>query len=189
MANMPDLRRRLRIAMAILVGINVFALGALLYMMVQGTSALPAEFDSLHRQVQAKKAVVVQPQSVDQRVKEAREQIAHFYEERFFDGSATVFETLGRVATENHVRLNQASYKVNDELRDDQGKNVELPGGIRQVNIDASLNGNYIDAMKFINALEREKSFFVVNNVSLGDQKAGNVNLKIQIETYVRGEG
>jgi hypothetical protein len=174
--------------MAILVGINVFAIGALAYMMVRGTSALPAEFDSLHRQVQSRKTVVVQPQTVDQRVKEAREQIAHFYEDRFFDGSAAIFETLGRVANENHVRLNQASYKLNDQLKDDQGKNVELPGGLRQVEIAASLNGNYIDAMKFINALEREKQFFVVNTVALGDQKAGNVNLKIQIETYVRGE-
>jgi hypothetical protein len=183
MANMPELRRRTRLAMAVLVGINVLALGALVFMMVRGTSSLPAEFEGLHQQVQTKKATVVQPQTVDQRITEAREQIAHFYEGRFFDGSAAIFETLGRVANENHVRMTQASYKINDEAKD-----TNMPAGLRQVLITASLNGNYIDAMKFINALEREKAFFIVNTVSLGDQKAGNVQLRVDIETYVRGE-
>jgi hypothetical protein len=183
MANMPDLRRRTRLAMAVLVGINLLALGALAYMMVRGTSSLPVEFGRLHQQVQTRKATVIQPQAVDQRVTEAREQIAHFYEDRFFDGSAAIFETLGRIANENHVRMAQASYKINDELKD-----ANMPAGLRQVVITASLSGNYIDAMKFINALEREKAFFIVNTVSLGDQKGGNVQLKVAIETYMRGE-
>jgi len=178
MANVRDIRRKLRIAMAVLVGLNVFAIGALVYMMVRGTSQLPSEFDALHKQVQNKKVVVVQPQTVDQRVKEAREQIAHFYEDRFPDGSAAIFETLGKVANENHVKLNQATYNVTEG---------DLPG-LRQVVINAGLNGNYVEAMKFINALEREKTFFIVDSVSLGDQQGGNVRLNIRIETYMKGE-
>jgi hypothetical protein len=178
MANVRDIRRKLRIAMAVLVGLNFFAICALIYMFVRGTSQLPSEFDSLHKQVQNKKAVVVQPKTVDERVKEAREQIAHFYEGRFPDGSAAIFETLGKVANENHVRLQQANYEVTES---------DLPG-LRQVVIKASLNGNYVEAMKFINALEREKTFFIVDSVSLGDQQGGNVKLNVRIETYMKGE-
>jgi len=178
MANVRDIRRKLRIAMAVLVGLNVFALCALIYMFVRGTSQLPSEFDSLHKQVLNKKAVVIQPQTVDERVKEAREQIAHFYEDRFPNGSAAIFETLGKVANDNHVKLNQASYNVTEG---------DMPG-MRQVAINATLSGNYVEAMKFINALEREKTFFIVDTVSLGDQQGGNVKLNIRIETYMKGE-
>jgi len=179
MARLPEVRRKLRIALAVLVGLNVFALGALVYMMVSGTSLLPAEFQSLHQQVSNKKPVIVPPQTVDERVKQAREQIAHFYEDRFPNSSAAIFETLGKVAKENNVRLNQASYKTVDVK--------EMPD-VRQVVITANLNGNYVEAMKFINALEREKTFFIVDSVSLGDQQGGNVHLNIYIETYLRGE-
>jgi type IV pilus assembly protein PilO len=178
MANVRDVRQKLRIAMAVLVGLNVLAAGALLYMMVRGTSQLPAEFHALHQQVQNKKSAIIPPETVKERVKEAREQIAHFYEDRFPNSSAAIFETLGKVASENHVRLNQATYNVTEE---------DAPG-VRQIVITASLNGNYVEAMKFINALERDKMFFIVDNVALGDQQGGNVRLNIRIETYMRGE-
>src|SRR5215475_12424910 len=106
MANIRDLRLKLRIAMAVLVGINVFLVAALVYMSVRGVSSLPAEFQSLRQQVVNRKAAVIPPQTVDDRVKEAREQIAHFYEDRFPNSSAAIFETLGKLATENRVRLN-----------------------------------------------------------------------------------
>jgi type IV pilus assembly protein PilO len=179
MARFPEIRRKLQIAFAVLVGLNMLALGALVYMMVRGTSLLPAEFNSLHQQVLNKKPVIVPPKTVEDRIKEAREQIAHFYEDRIPSSSAAIFETLGKVANENNVRLNQASYK---------SEAVEEMPGLQQVSITASLNGNYAEAMKFINALEREKTFFIVNSVSLGGQQGGNVHLNISIETYLRGQ-
>jgi len=42
MANVRDVRQKLRVAMAILVGLNVFAIVALVYMMVRGTSTTHA---------------------------------------------------------------------------------------------------------------------------------------------------
>ncbi len=186
MASVREVRQKLRVAMAILVGINVLAMGALAYFLVRGSSHLPAEFQTLHQQVQSKKAIVVAPETVDQRVKEAREQIGNFYTGRFPDSSAAIFETLGKVASENHVHLNQANYQVNDTLSQ-PGNAIEMPG-VRQVAINAGLSGNYVDVMKFINALEREKTFFVVNSVALGDQQGGNVRLSITIETYMRNE-
>ena len=190
MANIRDTRRKLRIAMAVLVGLNVLAAGSIAYMMVRGTGLLPAEFQSLHQQVQSKKSVIVPPKTVGERVSEAREQIAHFNEDRFPNSSAAIFETLGKVANENHVRLNQASYKATDPKTDsDRTPETEIPlPGLRQVEIEANLSGNYVQVMKFINALERDKTFFIVDSVSLADQNAGNVRLLIHIETYLRGE-
>jgi type IV pilus assembly protein PilO len=39
--------------------------------------------------------------------------------------------------------------------------------------------------VKFINALERDKIFFVIGGVTLGEQQ-GNVRLQLKLETYLR---
>jgi hypothetical protein len=135
------------------------------------------QFHSIRSQVQNNRTAMVPPQKVDERVKEAREQIAHFYEDRFPETASSVFEQMGKVANENHVHLSQAQYKTVDS---------ELPG-LQQVLIGASLSGDYTQVMKFINALERDKMFFIVDNVSLGDQNGGTVRLNLFVETYMRG--
>jgi Tfp pilus assembly protein PilO len=177
MANLRETSRKLRIAMAILVGFNVLALGALAYMWTRGSSALPAEFDQLHRLVMTRKNTVVPPETVTQRVKEAREQIAKLYEDRFPRSSAAIFETLGGLARENRVNLTQASYKVNE---------TDMPT-VQQVEITADLNGDYAQTMRFINALEREKLFLIVDGVNLAEQEGGRVKLNIRIQAFMKG--
>jgi type IV pilus assembly protein PilO len=178
MANVPDARRKLRVVMAVLVGANVLLVCALGYMWFRGTSALPGQFNDLHQQVVNRRSAIVPPEKVGERVNEAREQIAKFYENRFANSSAAIFEDLGKIATANKVRLNNATYNVNDS---------DMPG-LRMVEISANLDGDYTQTMKFINSLERDKTFFIVNSVSLGDQNGGHVRLAIRIETYIRGE-
>jgi type IV pilus assembly protein PilO len=180
MKNLRQTRRTLQLVMAILIGINVFLVAALAFFLVRGNNALEEEFQALHQQVVERKASVVPPQTVENRVKEAREQIAHFYEDRFPNSSAAIFENLGKLATENHVRLNQANYA--------QVADIENPApGLRQVAITANLNGDYAQAMKFINALERDKMFFTVDSVVLGgDNTGGQVRLNIRIATFMR---
>lgn len=179
MANIHDMRRKVQIAAAVLVGINLLAAGALAFFVFRGSDVLPSEFQSLHLQVQNRKSMIVAPQEIEKRVKEAHEQIRQFYSDRFPATSTAIFDTLGKAASDNHVRLNEAAYKLTDS---------EMPG-LRLVEITAQLDGNYVDAVKFINALERDKTFFIVDSVSLGGgQKTGNVHLSVQIETYMRGE-
>jgi hypothetical protein len=176
--NVRETRRILRIVLGVLIGFNALAASALFYMWIRGTSALPDQFNALHQQVQKQKAIVIPPEMVGARVNEAREQIAKFYENRFPDSSAAIFESLGRLASENKVHLNDASYKVDES---------DLPG-LRQVVISGNLTGDYLQVMKFINALEREKTFFIVDSVNLGEQAQSEIHLNIRIETYMRGE-
>ena len=178
MLNVREIRLRVYIATAAMAILCLVALG-LLIAMISASHTRAETFQSLHGQVQNRRGAVVPPKTVDDRVKEAREQIAHFYEDRFPATQSAIFEQLGKVADENKVRLNQANYTTGEG-------DVELPG-VQLVTITAHLNGNYAQAMKFINALERDKMFFIVDSVSLGDQQGGNVVLNIRIETYMRG--
>jgi len=178
MTNLRQLRFKLRMVTSVLAILCLALAGVLIFMYAQDSPRADL-FRSLHSQVQNNRGAMVPPQTVENRVKEAREQIAKFYEDRFPATASSIFEKLGKLANENHVRLNQANYRT-----DDSG--IPLPG-VQQVTITANLAGNYEQAMKFINALERDRMFFIVDGVNLGDQHAGNVRLSISLETYMRG--
>lgn len=177
MANLREARRKLQIAAAVLIGVNLLLVAAMAFFIIRGRS-FPATFQELRDQVQARKVSVVPPETVNNRLKEAREQISQFYEDRIPNSTATVFETVGKVASENNVRLQGANYSIDD---------TDMPG-IRQLTIRANLNGGYTQAMKFINSLERNKLFFVVDRVGLAEQTGGQLRLTVDVHAYIRGE-
>lgn len=176
MANLPELRFKLRIATAALALFCLVAVGLLIFMFVD-TGRRESQFSTLRSQVQNNRSAMVPPQTVEERVKQAREQIAHFYEDRFPASASSIFEQMGKVANDNHVHLSQATYKtVATDI-----------SGVDQVLISANLSGDYTEVMKFINSLERDKMFFIVNSVNLGGQSGGTVRLNLILETYMRG--
>ena len=48
------------------------------------------------------------------------------------------------------------------------------------------ISGDYIALVKFINALERNTMFFMVDDLQLGGEQNGSIKLGIRIETYLR---
>lgn len=173
-----DLRMQLRIATAVVSFLCAVATGLLIFIHIRSLSD-ERQFQSLHAQVQNSRGTVVPPQVVGDRVKEARQEIAQFYKERFPVAESMIFEELGKLANENQVHLTAATYKAKDSDT----------AGIEQVQIGASLYGDYAQAMKFINSVERDKMFFIVDSVSLGggdQENNGAVRLNISLQTYMR---
>jgi type IV pilus assembly protein PilO len=52
--------------------------------------------------------------------------------------------------------------------------------------IDADVSGDYVQLVRFINALERNRLFFIVDGLELGNEQNGVVKLQIKAETYLR---
>ncbi len=59
-------------------------------------------------------------------------------------------------------------------------------GGLQRMEIEADLAGNYSSLAHFINALERDDTFFIINSVTLGGQPQGPVKLSVKLETYLK---
>jgi hypothetical protein len=53
--------------------------------------------------------------------------------------------------------------------------------------MDASVSGDYTPVMKFINSVERDKMFLVIDGLTLTGQQGGLVNLRLKVRTYLRG--
>jgi len=112
---------------------------------------------------------------MDGKLKQASTDIGDFYKERFPAQYSTVADELGKVASASGVQIATVKYDVKDGP-------VE---GLRALNIEVALSGSYLSEVKFINALERDKIFFVIDGVTLGEQQ-GNVRLQLKLETYLR---
>jgi hypothetical protein len=52
--------------------------------------------------------------------------------------------------------------------------------------MDASMSGQYAPLMHFINGLERSRTFFLINDLTLTGQQGGLVNLRLRLTTYMR---
>ncbi|HLW55185.1 MAG TPA: GspMb/PilO family protein [Candidatus Angelobacter sp.] len=67
---------------------------------------------------------------------------------------------------------------------DNQEKGT-LPG-VEQVKIETTVTGDYSKVARFINALEQDKTFFIIDKIALSSQEGGTVSLNISVVTFLR---
>jgi type IV pilus assembly protein PilO len=101
-----------------------------------------------------------------------------FYETRLPYANSQVLAEIGALTHKTGVRWTHAQYAYNPQLSGSDGLN--------QMSIDASVSGDYRPIVEFINSVERDKLFFVINGINLTGQQTGQVNLRIRLTTYLR---
>jgi len=178
MANLRSARKRFTTVVIILAVLDVAAIGFLLSPLGRSRSVREAEWADARRELQLKKADAVPLRGMDKKLDLARQEIADFYKDRFPAQYSAVSSELGKVAAETGVRVSQISYDP---------KPAEVPN-LQQVVINANLDGDYLQVVKFINALERDKMFFMVDSLTLAQEQGGMVRLQVKLETYLRTE-
>jgi hypothetical protein len=117
---------------------------------------------------------------VDAKVAQSTAEADRFYRDRLPLVQSQVVAELGDLAKRNNVRMTRVSYTPAAVL-------VGTSNELTEWKIDASLSGDYRPLVQFINALERDKMFFVINGVTLTGQQTGTVNLRLRLTTYLRG--
>jgi Tfp pilus assembly protein PilO len=177
MAGIKETRRRFTVALVALLVISLVAVGILISPIGKSSRSGPQRLEELWSELRIKDREVIPLRGIDKKVLTAKEEIASFYDTRLPSSYASVFDQLGKLASSSGVRL--ASGRYHTEPAD--------VSGLQRIDIQANISGNYVNVVKFINTVERDKMFFLIDGVSLGEQQAGAVNLQIQIETYLRG--
>jgi type IV pilus assembly protein PilO len=175
MASIRETRTKLMPVVIALIVLDLACLGYLLSPAGRSRQARQKEYQKLRTQLVAKQQEVLPTRGMDQKLKQASQDITGFYKVRFPAAYSEVSEELGKVAADNGVHLSGVKYEDKDAAID----------GLRKLNVEISLSGDYLQEVKFINALERDKMFFLVNGVALGEQQ-GNVRLQLKLETYMR---
>jgi len=175
MASIREVRKTLLPVLIALVVIDLACVAYLVSPLGRSRAARQRDLDGLKVQLAAKRQEVLPTRGMDGKLKQASADIGDFYKERFPAQYSAVSEELGKLAAASGVQIAAIKY-------DDKDAPVE---GLRQLNIELSLSGSYLQEVKFINALERDKVFFVIDGVTLGEQQ-GNVRLQLKLETYLR---
>ena len=101
-----------------------------------------------------------------------------FYATRLPYADSQVVAEIGGLAKKAGVRWTHAQYSYNPVLKGNDA--------LTEIGIDASVSGDYRPIVEFINAVERDKLFFVINGINLTGQQTGQVNLRIRLTTYLR---
>jgi len=176
MASIGEIRKTWMPVVIGLVIADVLCAGYLLSPYGRPRGARVREYNELRAQLVAKRKDVLPTRGMDGKLKQASQDIGGFYGQRFPTQYSAVAGELGKLASENGVRFASIKY-------DDKDTPIE---GLRQLNMELTLSGDYLQEVKFINALERDKMFFLIDGVSLGEQQ-GVVRLQLKLETYLRG--
>jgi type IV pilus assembly protein PilO len=176
---MPDLRqtrKKMKSALAILLGVDVVAVLVLISPLVGSTESRRQTLNQLWSELQSKTRQVEPLKNLDQKVVGANHQITDFYKKRLPSQDSQILTQLGKLAVANGVIIEQARYKASDLQA----------GRLQPVEMEAQLSGNYISLAKFINAMERDEMFFIINDITLAGEQKGPIKLQMKFETYLK---
>ena len=176
MPDFRDTRKTLKIAMVAMGVIDVIALGVLFSPWVGSNRSRTEELNQSWRELQLKTKQVEPLRGLDKKIVLADGQIKDFYSTRLTSQDSVISEELGKVASASGVKISGIKYKLLDPE----------PVGLRPVQIEAEMSGDYLQLVRFINSMERDHLFFLIDEVQLGGEQGGNVKLQMKFETYLK---
>ena len=174
MADNREARRKVKIAIAVLLAVDIVAAVVLFSPLVGSERSRREQLDQLWRELQQKTRAAEPLRDVNGKIITARQQIDDFYKNRLPAQDSAIYEELGKVAVQSGVKIGQIRSKAKDT------DSVDL----RPVEIEADFSGGYLQLIRFINALERDPLFFIIDSVQLGGEQGGVVKLQLKLETY-----
>jgi Tfp pilus assembly protein PilO len=175
----PDLtqtRHKLKFAIISMLAVDAVAAVLFLSPLVGSSASRKQELQRLTLEQRQKTKQVEPLRGLDKKVVLAKNEIDQFYRERIPTRESVISDDMGKLAAENGVKLGQVKYET---------KEAEEVG-LTPVLMEASCQGDYLHVVRFVNALERSKTFFLVNTVVLGDAQGGTVKLQMKVESYLR---
>ena len=176
MANLAETRKTLTTIAIVLAAVSLFALLYLVMPLSPATSEHYRELDQTRAEYKNAERQVLPLRGLPTKLEKSQHDIRTFYRERLPSRYSLISEELGKVAARNGVSLSDVRYETVE---------TDLPD-LELVTMNAGVSGDYAKVMRFINGLERNKIFFLIDGLSLADQKAGVVRLDLHLETYLR---
>ena len=140
----------------------------------QGDAARIAESQSQYRAIKLKTTPL---RGLDKKIDQAKVDQEAFYGKRFPATDSEVLTELGALAVKNNVLLARGQYAHRKPQQ-----------GLVEMNMEASLSGDYAPVVRFINGLERDKLFFLIDGVALNGQQSGVVSLRMHLTTFLRAD-
>ncbi len=118
-------------------------------------------------------------QGLDSKLSLANTEADTFYTRRLPGSYSQVLTELGALTKRQGVKLSRGQYAQAPVL-------TATPNELTEMRIDYAMTGDYKQLVHMINALERDRMFFVIRGVMLTGQQAGAVGLRLGLNTWLR---
>lgn len=164
---------------AVLALVNLYLLAHIFF---AWTAASSRNADALEQQTVAMKTAEIAKkplEGLDTKLATATWNADTFYQQRLPFATSEVAGELGALAKKDGVRLTRVGYTYVPVM-------AGSSGALTEVRMDAGLTGDYRPLVRFINALERDRMFFLIDGVSLTGEQSGTVGLRLRMTTYLR---
>ncbi len=185
---MPRLTER---AKALLTAVNlhyagvaallVFVLYLALHLVftIQALHAADADAQARQRITLRAAQIAAEPlRGIDVKIANSTKDANEFSLTRLPYETSQIAAELGALTQKQNIRLSRVQYAYAPVLSG--------AGALTEARLDASLSGDYRPLVEFINSLERDKMFFVINGITLTGGQSGAVNLRMRLTTYLR---
>jgi type IV pilus assembly protein PilO len=90
--------------------------------------------------------------------------------------SSTIVDDLGTLAKDSGLQITSTHFRE---------KAIDKRG-VDEITITITMQGAYPSLVSFINALERSKSFYLLDSLSLDSSSEGLLKLNLELRTYFR---
>jgi hypothetical protein len=112
---------------------------------------------------------------LDRRVAVSEGRFQGFMDKRIPASYSLIATRIGELQVKSGVRLTRVQYTQGPPGQD-----------LTEISMDAGISGGDPEIMRFVNAVERDQTFFVIRAMALTGQQGGLVNLRIRISTWLR---
>jgi type IV pilus assembly protein PilO len=163
---------------ALLVLLDLYLIVHLIFVWQGLNSNNASALDDQRVQLTAAQLAAKPLRGLDTKLVTSTEDADAFYQQRLPSADSQVLAEIGILTRRTGVRWTHAQYAYAPVL---SGRDE-----LTEESIDASVSGDYRPIVQFINAVERDKVFFVITGINLTGQQTGQVNLRIRMTTYLR---
>jgi Tfp pilus assembly protein PilO len=143
------------------------------------TEAQMRSLEELRRQHALFAKDVRHAQDIEKRLPEIRRECDEFFEEQLRPadvGYSDIVADIGQIAAAAGLRTSAVTFQ----------QQVVENRGVVQVEMTAAVEGDYASLVRFINGLERSKSFYLMDKLVLASSTGGSIKLTLELRTYFR---
>lgn len=172
-------KKWVRVALVVLLAADGFLVYANWSSTDAGARAAAEQLKGLRTQHKLLGADVRRVSAIRDRLSEVQRDADKFYADEFLaagTGYSTIIADLSKLSKASGLRTSNVAYKERAlETR-----------SVTELTVTATVEGDYVSLVRFINGLERSDNFYLLDNLTLASSTAGNIKLNLQLRTYFR---
>ncbi len=180
MGHLTKVKRQFTLILVVLGLLDLALIGYLVWPGSSKASKLAQE-QALQQKATSLAHEVAPLDGLSEKLDKTRVDVKAFYEQKIPSQSSEISQHLEKLVQETGVTT-QGFHYSQEKTNSDKD---ELPG-VHRIGIETTVSGEYSKVAGFINALERDRIVFVINQISLSGSEGGGVSLSIKFETFLK---